>query len=198
MEKREIEEMLNRLKEIDEQLNNEEGDIDEKIFDDINSIVNKLGNTVKSETLSEDSFFLNVGVKKLHRTAVIPEYAKYGDAGLDLTATRILSDTEYKITYGTDIALEIPYGYVGLLFPRSSIRKYNIELSNSVGVIDAGYRGEIQLTFDKFKNAESKCYNVGDKIGQVVIMPFPKIKFIEKNELTDSDRGEGGFGHTGN
>ena len=84
---------------------------------------------------------MKVRIKKLSPTAVIPTYAKVGDAGMDMVATRIINETLDSITYGTDIAMEIPNGFVGLVFPRSSIRKTNLHLSNSVGVIDSGYRG---------------------------------------------------------
>ena len=141
--------------------------------------------------------FIKVRFKKLHTESIIPSYAKPGDAGMDLTATSII-DEAFQVTYGTGIAVEIPEGYVGLIFPRSSIRKYQLQLSNSVGVIDSGYRGEIQFTFNKTGGVPSKKYEVGDRIGQLIIMPFPTIIPIESNDLSDSERGTGGFGSTGN
>ena len=92
---------------------------------------------------------MKVKIKKLHPLAVIPTYAKSGDAGMDLVATSIISDTTFDITYGLGISIEIPEGFVGLVFPRSSIRKYDLALTNCVGVIDSGYRGELQATFNK-------------------------------------------------
>jgi dUTP pyrophosphatase len=94
--------------------------------------------------------------------------------------------------------MEIPEGFVGLVFPRSSIRKYDLSLTNCVGVIDSGYRGEIQATFRKEAGIPSKRYDVGDKIAQMIILPYPSIQFIETDELSDTERGEGGFGSTGN
>lgn len=140
-----------------------------------------------------------VRIKKLQPDAVIPVYAKPGDAGLDLVATSIINETNTQVTYGTGIAVEIPYGYVGLIFPRSSIRKYELELSNSVGVIDSGYRGEVQLTFNKIiaNDLAVNTYEIGDKIGQLIILPYPIIKFLEVSQLSESSRGEGGFGSTG-
>ena len=82
---------------------------------------------------------MKIKIKKLHPSAIIPSYAKAGDAGLDLTITGI-KDESFQVTYGFGIALEIPEGYVGLVFPRSSIKKTELILSNSVGVIDSGYR----------------------------------------------------------
>ena len=140
---------------------------------------------------------MKVKIKRLHKDAVIPSYAKPGDAGLDLVATSIISFDKEQVTYGTGIAVEIPEGFVGLVFPRSSIRKYEQYLSNSVGVIDSGYRGEIQATFNSRYYADVK-YQVGDKIAQLLILPYRSIEFEEATELSSTDRGEGGFGSTGN
>jgi dUTP pyrophosphatase len=153
---------------------------------------------------------MKVRIKKLSELAVIPSYAKDGDAGMDVIATSIISDTPTQITYGLGIALEIPYGFVGLVFPRSSIRKTGLQLSNSVGVIDSGYRGELQATFNKLFGGEAMYdemkvkeiqpndfYKVGDRVAQIMIIPHPPIEFEEANELSDTERGAGGFGSTG-
>ena len=140
---------------------------------------------------------MKVRVKKLNENAVIPSYAKDGDAGMDLVATRIISNTTFDVSYGTDLAMEIPKGFVGLVFPRSSIRKYELALSNSVGVIDSGYRGELQATFKKTNGLDSLAYKVGDRIAQIMIIPHPPIEFDEVDELSDTERGDGGFGSTG-
>jgi len=143
---------------------------------------------------------MKVKIKKVHPDAVIPSYAKSGDAGLDLVATTIISETLGSITYGLGIALEIPEGFVGLVFPRSSIRKTNLQLSNSVGVIDSGYRGELQATFNKIQgidNVERENYKIGDRVCQIMIIPHPTIELNEVNELSNTERGEGGFGSTG-
>ena len=140
---------------------------------------------------------MKVRIKKINPSAVIPSYAKDGDAGMDLVATRIISNTTFDVSYGTDLAIEIPEGFVGLVFPRSSIRKYELILSNSVGVIDSGYRGELQATFRKHKGVASTKYEVGDRIAQIMIIPHPTIEFQEVDELTNTERGEDGFGSTG-
>jgi dUTP pyrophosphatase len=140
---------------------------------------------------------VTVKIKKLHENAVIPSYSKVGDAGMDLTITSIISETKEDVTYGFGIALEIPRGYVGLVFPRSSVRKYDLLLTNSVGVIDSGYRGEIQATFKKTNGQDSFKYNTGERGGQIIIMPHPNIELIEFKDLSSSERGEGGFGSTG-
>ena len=151
-----------------------------------------------------------VNIKKIHPDAVIPSYAKSGDAGMDLVATSIISDTPTQITYGLGVALEIPKGFVGLVFPRSSIRKTGLQLSNSVGVIDSGYRGELQATFNKLFGGEAMYdemkvkeiqpndfYKIGDRVAQIMIIPHPPIEFEEVDELSDTERGDGGFGSTG-
>ena len=153
---------------------------------------------VKKETTGPaNGFCLPVKFKKLDPEAVMPSYAKDGDAGMDLTATKQFSNTTFQASYGTGIAVEIPKGFVGLIFPRSSIRKYDLTLSNSVGVIDSGYRGEIQFTFNKTNGMDSIKYKAGDKIGQLMIIPHPYVVFEEVEVLSDTERGEGGFGSTG-
>ena len=102
---------------------------------------------------------MKVKIKKVHPNAVKPKYAKENDAGMDLVATSIIENTTFQVTYGLGIALEIPDGMVGLVFPRSSIRNTELMLSNSVGVIDAGYRGELQATFNKLNGLDSIAYN---------------------------------------
>lgn len=140
---------------------------------------------------------MKIRIKKINPSAVIPTYAKSGDAGMDLVATEIINEETFQITYGTGLAMEIPVGFVGLVFPRSSIRKYDLSLTNCVGVIDSGYRGEIQATFRKEKGVASKTYELGDKICQIMIIPYPEIDFEEVQELNNTERGTGGFGSTG-
>jgi dUTP pyrophosphatase len=140
---------------------------------------------------------MRVKIKKIHSDAIIPKYAKKSDAGLDLVATSIKENTTFQITYGLGIALEIPEGFVGLVFPRSSIRNTELTLSNSVGVIDSGYRGELQATFNKNNGLDSISYKVGERVCQIMIIPHPPIEFEEADELSDSERGVGGFGSSG-
>jgi len=137
---------------------------------------------------------MKVRIKRLHPDAVIPKYAKAGDAGMDLTAVEM--EREWNIvTYKTGLAIEIPEGHVGLLFPRFSVYKTSMVLSNCVGVIDSGYRGEIMM---KFRSTESsKAYEVGDRVGQLIIMPYPQVEFEEVENLSSTDRGLGGYGSTG-
>lgn len=151
----------------------------------------------------------------------MPVKAHASDAGFDLVATRVEADEENgAIVYGTGIAVEIPKGHVGLLFPRSSIYKTDLSLTNGVGVIDSGYRGEVMF---KFKGAMTfyrkpswvdrlalrlgyvkryskmpRPYHVGDRIGQLVIMPYPDVEFEQADGLSESDRGTDGYGSSGN
>lgn len=140
---------------------------------------------------------MQVKVKKLNPQAVVPKYAKAGDAGLDLTA--ISKKEEGKnVVYGTGLAIQIPEGHVGLLFPRSSCSNYDLSLANAVGVIDSGYRGELIFKFKRTDiMAFSKTYDVGERIGQLLIVPYPKVELVEAEELTQSERGNSGYGSSG-
>lgn len=138
---------------------------------------------------------MKVKFKKLHPNAVTPKYAKFGDAGMDLTATSRWHEAS-NVCYGTGIAMEIPQGYVGLVFPRSSVAKKELLLSNCVGVIDSGYRGEITAKF-KTTNGGSHLYEVGERICQIIILPYPEIEFDEVETLSETERGDGGYGSSG-
>lgn len=142
---------------------------------------------------------LEVKIKQLSHESVIPTYAKDGDAGMDLTATSKAYDEHGNVCYGTSLAFELPKGFVGLLFPRSSNTKKDLILGNSVGVLDSSFRGEVVF---KFKTIDSvndvyDIYQVGDRIGQIIIMPHPQVTFKVVDELSSSDRGVGGFGSSG-
>ncbi len=141
---------------------------------------------------------MKVNFKKLVPEAVKPKFGKPGDAGADLVATSVdfSRDSSNQIVYGTGLAVEIPEGMVGLVFPRSSVRNYDLVLSNGVGVIDSGYRGEIMATFN-LKNPWADIYKVGDRIAQLVIVPVPLIQYTEVEELSETQRGTDGHGSTG-
>ena len=139
---------------------------------------------------------LQIKITKLHPRAELPTYAKEGDAAMDLYAAELMKDNHGNYVYFTGVAIEIPPGFVGLLFPRSSVSKTCLSLANSVGVVDSGYRGEIML---KYRNTgeSNPFYKTGDRVGQLMIIPYPKIELIEVEELSITDRGDGGFGSTG-
>ena len=150
---------------------------------------------------------LEVKIKKLVPEAVIPAYETVGAVGMDLTATSKKYDEYGNVVFGTGIAIQIPEGYYADLRPRSSISKYDLVLANSVGTIDSDYRGELILKFKPtlrkstwnnrvYETDEVKEYEIGDRIAQLVILPYPKVSFVEVNELSDTERGTCGFGST--
>lgn len=140
---------------------------------------------------------MKVRIKKLSEWAVTPTKAHSSDAGYDLTAAWVEEDRKRGIvTYHTDLAFEIPEGHVGLLFPRSSVYKHQLQLANSVGIIDSSYRGEIQFKY-RIVQPHISRYAPGDRVGQIVIMPYPSVTLEESDWLSYTDRGEGGFGSSG-
>jgi len=198
MEKENIEDYIKKLTEFESQLSGDNpSNADEEFINELNSLLNQLGNDMQS-AYQQQSMITKVKIKKLDPNAVIPKYSKDGDAGMDLTITDIKENTSFSITYGFGIAIEIPKGYVGLIFPRSSVRNQDLILSNCVGVIDSGYRGELQATFKKTQGLDSFSYNVGDRGAQIIIIPYPQIEFVETDNLSDTERGDAGFGSTGN
>lgn len=150
---------------------------------------------------------LNVRIKKLVSEAKIPTYAHDTDMGMDIYCTSREYDKDLdRYIYHTGLAFEVPEGYGMLIFPRSSNTKKEVYLANSVGILDSGYRGELmfiykdrthRLTMPRYASSPVFPYEVGDRIGQIVIIPYPKINFIESDSLEKTDRGEGGFGSTG-
>lgn len=156
---------------------------------------------------------MDIKIKRFNKNSVIPSYAKSGDAGMDLTAVTKTYDEYGNTVYGTGLGFEIPEGYFGLLVPRSSNAKTDLRLTNSSGVLDSGYRGEVLFKYrnDNFANLNlgmkaqflngdigfSNEYEVGDRIGQLIILPYPQIQFVEVEDLENSERGIGGYGHTG-
>lgn len=163
---------------------------------------------------------MQVKFKKLHKKAVIPTKAHPTDAGFDMVAvTKTVTDK--FVEYDTQIATAIPEGCVGLIFANSRVSKYDLDLANAVGIVDANYRGSIRFRykhtihpqtgicahkikyFNLVKDVEPvpipfhpKEFNVGDVVGQLIIIPIPEVEFVEVEELDETDRGEGGFGST--
>ena len=140
---------------------------------------------------------MQIRFKKLHHLAQIPRQATSGSAGFDLTAvTCKYGDNGKVFYYDTGIAVEIPAGYVGLVFQRSSVYKTGLSLCNAVGVIDADYRGSIQFVF-RVGYGGCSPYKAGDRIGQIVFVPIPAVELVESAELSETARGAGGYGSTG-
>ena len=160
---------------------------------------------------------LNVKFKKLHPEAVLPIQTE-GNAGMDLTCVSKTYNPKYGFNeYGTGLAMELPDMYVGLIFQRSSVSKTFQSLANAVGVIDYSYKGELLLRFfnnveslayylaeinvvnksNRFESISNTVYNVGDRVAQLIILPYPKVKTEWTDELSESDRGSLGFGSSG-
>jgi dUTP pyrophosphatase len=142
---------------------------------------------------------MDLRVIKLKDAAVIPTRAHPGDAGLDLYSTEIahLGPGE-RWSVGTGIALEIPEGHAGLVLPRSGLaREHGIALVNAPGLIDAGYRGEVRVLLLNTDPAETVRIEAGARIAQLVVTPVAIAAPVEVTELSDSARGEGGFGSSG-
>lgn len=148
---------------------------------------------------------MEIKVKKLRPDAVIPKKAHESGAAYDLTAVSRSFDDYGNVVYGFGLALEIPEGYAGFIYPRSSICKYDLALTNCVGIVDCSYRGEITtkfkpaFRFDKSDGIAEGChlYNPGDRIAQLIIRKVESVDFTVADTLSDTDRGTGGFGSTG-
>lgn len=163
--------------------------------------------TIKTENPS----MIKVKFKKLHEDAKLPKRAKPGDAGLDIVCVDngLYNPEQLQVSYSLGLAMELPPGHVGLLFPRSSIVKTTLTLGNAVGVIDETYRGEMKAVFNcREGNGLRRPYNTvtgepvgaykkGDRIVQLVVLPIPEVETEWAEELSETDRGTGGFGSTG-
>lgn len=150
-----------------------------------------------SETFSEPKppVGLQIKFKRLTDTAKAPERAFSSDAAFDLFVNDAMG-FDWGWEFSTGIAVEIPEGYFGLLRPRSSLRVYGL-IHVSSGIIDSGYRGEIKFSCSTKHYGPDKSYDVGDKCCQLIILPLPKVEFVEVQELSPSPRGAGGHGSTG-
>ncbi|MGC8466025.1 MAG: dUTP diphosphatase [Acidimicrobiales bacterium] len=129
----------------------------------------------------------------------LPCYARAGDGGLDLSASEslVVGPLERALV-GTGIALGIPEGYCGLLLPRSGLAlRSGVTLLNAPGLIDAGYRGEIRVVLYNSDREERFEVAVGDRIAQLLVLPFPYVVLSRTERLAPSERGENGFGHSG-
>jgi len=135
-----------------------------------------------------------VKIKKEHEDFVMPLYAKEGDAGMDLTAVSMETSGKF-IEYNLGFSLELPKNYVALIFPRSSISNKVMYLTNSVGIIDSGFRGNITVRFRR-NMPGVELYDIGDKVAQMIIIPYPNIELELVDKLSTTERGKGGYGHT--
>ena len=142
---------------------------------------------------------MDLKILKLNDNATIPSYGSKSAAGADLYSCEgelVFAPNETKLVH-TGIAMEIPEGYVGLIYARSGIAtKRGLAPANKVGVIDSDYRGEIMVALHNHSGAEAKI-EAGERVAQIVITPYLTVNFVETNELDDTERGIGGFGSTG-
>jgi dUTP pyrophosphatase len=141
---------------------------------------------------------LRVLVKRIDPRAVLPRYARLLDGGLDLAS---IEDAKIepggRCAVGTGIAIELPAGTIGLVLPRSGrALAEGLTLANAPGLIDAGYRGEVRVALVNL-GREIVSVHAGDRIAQLVVLAAPRVEVIEVAELSVTERGEGGFGHTG-
>lgn len=140
---------------------------------------------------------MKIKIKKLNPLATLPTKAHSTDAGFDMHAVSKTYDNDGNVVYGCGLAFEIPEGYMGLVFPRSSNANKLLLLSNSVGVIDTGYRGEVTAKFKRLYPFSQGEYAIGERFAQLIVMPIPTVEFEEAEELSESERGVGGYGSSG-
>ena len=143
---------------------------------------------------------MQVKVQYLNDAVKMPQYATSGSAGMDLSAAMeepVTVPAGGRALVPTGIAMQIPVGYGGFVFPRSGLSyKKGISMCNCVGVIDSDYTGEIQVAVHNISREEYTIYP-GDRIAQMVFLPVPQAELIECDSLEETDRGGGGFGSTG-
>ena len=143
---------------------------------------------------------MKVGIKKLNKDAKIPVYGSKYAAGADLYACLeepLVIAPGCTAVVPTGVALELPVGYAGLIYARSGLAtKQGLAPANKVGVVDCDYRGEVMVALYNH-SAEARTVNSGDRIAQLVITPYITADFEECAELSDTERGAGGFGSTG-
>lgn len=156
---------------------------------------------------------MQIRIQKKYPRAVVPKRATVGAAGYDMTAVS-MEATPTCFKYHTGVAFEIPPGYVGLVVPRSSVAKLGAWMSNSIGIIDSDYRGEVSFCFYTqerpklfwrlflrlfygVKNGRIPPYNVGERVGQILIVKCETLDFTEAKQLSETERGDGGYGSTG-
>ncbi len=142
---------------------------------------------------------IDLKIKKLNDKAVMPSYGSANAAGADLYSSEdeiIIKAGETKLVH-TGLSMEIPEGYVGLIYARSGIAsKRGLAPSNKVGVIDSDYRGEIMVSLFNH-SGETQTVAAGERVAQIVITPYLTVNFVEADDLSNTERGEGGFGSTG-
>jgi len=142
---------------------------------------------------------MRIAVKRLDPDVPLPRYARASDAGLDLHAVaRVVIEPGARALVGTGLALAIPPGYAGLVLPRSGLAlRRGVTVLNAPGLIDAGYRGEVQVLLINHDPTETVMLERGERIAQLVIAAVESVDLVEVDYLSSTERGPGGFGSTG-
>jgi dUTP pyrophosphatase len=169
-----------------------------ELMDEIDKLSEKVRNALRVLRIKEGNI---VKVKKVRSDAILPTYATDGSAAMDIyycgySPIILPVNQTIPILYGSGIAVEIPNGYQISIRPRSGLGKLGILLTNSPGTIDSDYRGEIGILLQNMSDRDYKI-NIGDRIGQIILERVYNIIFEEVDELSNTERGEGGFGSTG-
>jgi dUTP pyrophosphatase len=172
-----INDYIQKLRELERQISNDE-DVD--FVNGLDDVLKNLTSDIQASSYPINTS-LEIKVKKLSDNAVIPSYAKDGDAGMDLTITKEIENTSFSVSYGFGIAIEIPRGYVGLIFPRSSVRNQDLILSNGVGVVDCVPSGTKIKTINGDINVEDLFENIS-----IPILSYnEELNSIETDMVTD-------------
>ncbi len=142
---------------------------------------------------------MSQSIEVLISSANVPSYSHPGDAGADLSSTDALTiQPGHRATVGTGVSIALPAGFVAFIVPRSGLAaKHGITVVNSPGTVDAGYRGEIKVTLLNTDTSTPFTIEVGDRIAQMIVMPFTQARYIPLDRLPESERGDSGFGSTG-
>lgn len=141
-----------------------------------------------------------VAIRLLDKDLPIPNYARPGDAGADLYAREdvVLPPGGGRARVATGVAIALPEGFAGLVVPRSGLAaRFGVTCLNTPGLIDSGYRGEIQVLLVNTDPDQPYTVARGDRIAQLVVTPVASVRFVAVHDLPESVRGDGGFGHTG-
>ena len=145
---------------------------------------------------------MEIKFKRLSENAVAPVKAHTTDAGFDLTCSDITTEInecgQLILVYHTGLAIEIPDGWFGDIRPRSSICKKPLRICNAPCTIDSGYRGEVTVKMIVTTDVVPSVYKIGERFAQLLILPVPDVTFVESDKLSETERGEGGYGSTGN
>jgi dUTP pyrophosphatase len=141
---------------------------------------------------------VEVDVVRIDPDLPLPEYARHGDAGLDLVAREVVTIAAGEwATVPTGIAIELAEGWAGFVLPRSGLAaRHGITCLNTPGLIDSGYRDEVRVVLVNHSRSDYTV-NRGDRVAQLVVLPVPRIEWRVVDALSASERGTGGFGHSG-